>query len=570
MSDLCNKFFYGEYELKPAPIFSSESVFLKTPDGSGYGTLHNITFEGSILLTGEERSSGIRGVMKEIDTFQNAFSRDGRQLHVYSLSGEEPDEIRIPLFSGFPKITSLNINPSTSNDNFTSRADYTFSVEMVSFVAERMESGGRYGDGFNDNTGLERQYPQQPPFIESISETWNVELEDRLPSVFSKDGTASGSGAEFTSFYATVTHTYDIVARLTYTGDNEKNDPFKDAMNYATGLVFHLDASDDVKAQNERYIRMSGLLQLDQVPYFSGVEILDMVKNHRRNVSFDRTANSIQVQDTFLLAPEPNQGEIITNLAREDFTVDVSYDAGVWNFRVAGEVQGLAQTKFRDTVPGGYFWTPNDSPFTNANNVFKNDILPGLRRRAQLAASYQPEADEDFDPSSDPCSLTPLDISKIPDDPFTKSFSYNPAAGTISYDVLFQITPIGLEGCDLSSYCIQSQQLTIEDTKETDLFATQVVLGRSSGPILQDLGTKTAKSRTVTLELTVPPPTSILYEPNKNFPTGCVSTFLGALTGVTDADQVFITQNVERFGYTAGTYTRILSFTYATCETGTE
>ena len=103
--------------------------------------------------------------------------------------------------------------------------------------------------------------------------------------------------------------------------------------------------------------------------------------------------------------------------------------------------------------------------------------------------------------------------------------------------------------------------MRVEDTDVTDVFASHVIIGRSQGPLLQDIGTVTAKSRAISVELVVPPPTSLesgyIYE---NFPQDCVTSLISTLTGsiTPTPDQIFITQNTESLGITDGNYARQL------------
>jgi len=73
MSNECVTFTYGDYLFRPAPLFSINSEPLKTPDGTGYGVIHNVTFNGTLLSTGAvETESGIAGVIQEIESLKEA------------------------------------------------------------------------------------------------------------------------------------------------------------------------------------------------------------------------------------------------------------------------------------------------------------------------------------------------------------------------------------------------------------------------------------------------------------------------------------------------------------------
>jgi hypothetical protein len=76
----------------------------------------------------------------------------------------------------------------------------------------------------------------------------------------------------------------------------------------------------------------------------------------------------------------------------------------------------------------------------------------------------------------------------------------NPFRGTIDYTFDYDTRPLKLvEGA-------RSEVISIGDNIGGELFASVFVLGRARGPVLQDLGTKPSNTRTLTIELVVPPP----------------------------------------------------------------
>ncbi|MHC4791206.1 MAG: hypothetical protein ACYS8Y_07185 [Planctomycetota bacterium] len=579
----CVVFNYGNYRLQPAPLFSDATTILRTPDGSGYGIIHNLSVNGTILLTGLEVASGIAGVVQEIDTFKKAFNRDGRLLNVYVTSDEyaAPDPTNSTgILSGHPIINSYSIEPRT--DNYVRGADFTIDMDMITwrdFTNEGVD-GTFFGDSYNNNSGSQKEFVQCPPFIETFTENWDVQMdEDRLPLRF-----ASGEGADYASgggfveilpFYATVTHQVDVTARVVYTGwdsstdETYKNDPIADALKWATGVLLNLDDDNAANAQRtRRYGFLSGILQLDNVNALTGAGYGNMIKNHYRQVGIDRSNNAVSITETFIVAPKPSDGNTTLNCAREDFNTNVSESNGVYTFNIAGSIKGWDENEYyrRSGLtwgfegPGSYGDAVNARPdrWDNAKTYFA-DVESKFRDRLRVV--------KESVPSGEGVCLSP--IPAIPQAPTQRNVGFNPAAGTIDYDYTYEVFPTFLNCEAITGFCILSQQVRIEDTDHTDVFASQVIPGRALGPVLQDIGTVTAKSRTISIEIVTPPATSLadnasMYE---KVPTGCVEELIGVLTGGLSPtpDQIFITQDQTSFGPSDGTYARTFAVTYSTC-----
>lgn len=585
----CVVFNYGNYRLQPAPLFSDATTILRTPDGSGYGIIHNLSVNGTILLTGLEVASGIAGVVQEIDTFKKAFNRDGRLLNVYVTSDEyatpTPDN-STGILSGHPIINSYSIEPRS--DNYVRGADFTIDMDMITwrdFTNDDVNPADRYqgiffGDAYNNNSGSEREFIQCPPFIETFTENWDVQMdEDRLPIRFASgvgSGYAGSGGlVEILPFYATVTHQVDVTARVVYTGwdsstdETYKNDPIADALKWATGVLLDHDDDNAANAQRtKRYGFLSGILQLDKVNALSGTEYKNMIKNHYRQVGIDKSNNAVSITETFIVAPQPIGGDTTLNCAREDFSTNVSESNGVYTFNIAGSIKGWDENEYyrRSGLtwgfdsPGSIGDLENERPdrWDNAKTYFE-DVEPRFRRRLEVIKGEVP--------AGQGVCLSP--IPAIPQAPTQRTVGFNPAAGTIDYDYTYEVFPTFLNCADITGYCILSQQVRIEDTDHTDVFASQVIPGRALGPVLQDIGTVTAKSRSISIEIVTPPATSLdttsqMYE---KVPTGCVEELIGVLTGGLSPtpDQVFITQDQTSFGPSDGTYSRTFAVTYSTC-----
>ena len=201
-------------------------------------------------------------------------------------------------------------------------------------------------------------------------------------------------------------------------------------------------------------ITSSGVLNLPS--YYSGY-------NHSRGENTDQQGGSYSVTETWVLS---------SGNATETFSVRAS-DSLTNPYKVVnieGTVTGYDQTNTDLSVL--------ISKWTNAQNKFVS--ASGLAwTRAKQFSGY-----------------TNLNIL-----PNTQTFGYNPIQGNITYDFEYDTRPINL------IEHARAETITVGDNVGGDHFATVFVLGRTKGPVLQDLGTRQASVRTLNIELLVTPPT---------------------------------------------------------------
>ncbi len=522
-------FKYGDYEFKPAPLFSIQSEPLKTPDGVGYGILHNISCNGHLILTGAEQlNSGIRGIFREIETLKSGLNNDGKGLQISC--GPHPPVLAENVFvTGFPTIEGFSIE--NASDNFTLRADYTIDFRMPCL------NQGTGSDTFANETGMFGS--GFPPYVESATETWDVEFQDeRMPFAW----TITGSQQERWGYLAAVTHQVDVTARIAYTGHQYNNRPWEDAKKYASGLL--------KQGFDKRFLELSGVLNL-ATGVGGGSRYNTGVFNHFRQVSTSKSEGTISVTETFLLTPSGEN--YLPNNCIETFDVSTSQQDGLVSIGIQGEIVGLCTTDYGGESAGDRFKV-EESKYAAATGYW-NVIKGRIFGRAQTAYAGFTGTDE--------CTysrpLNPLIKSK--------TVGVNPIEGTITYDYQFDTSP---SGC-ITGDCILSQQITIDDQLATDVFASQVVLGRAAGPILQDIGTITARVRSLNIEVVTIPPTgcSSIEEIYKPAPTGAVQHLVNTISGdlMDTYSQVFVSSNSESWNFTQGRYTKSIGFTYNNCST---
>lgn len=82
--------------------------------------------------------------------------------------------------------------------------------------------------------------------------------------------------------------------------------------------------------------------------------------------------------------------------------------------------------------------------------------------------------------------------------PLNQTYGINPILGTINYNLSYSDRPYNLFADSLM------ESVNITNNWNVDAFASVFVIGRASGPVLQDLGTKQARTRGLSIEVVFP------------------------------------------------------------------
>jgi hypothetical protein len=184
--------------------------------------------------------------------------------------------------------------------------------------------------------------------------------------------------------------------------------------------------------------------------------------DHSRTESIDEQGGSYSVTESWMLA---------SGSAIESF--DINEQDGIESpyptITVQGNIQGFEQ-RDSDMALTTTKWANAQDKFTQASGL--------AYLRAQQYSGYS-------------LNLTPI----------SWSVGKNPLAGTIDYSFEYNSRPMTFVSGVLS------ENISINDNVGGELFASVFVLGRTAGPVLQNLSTKPANTRSLNVELVVSPPT---------------------------------------------------------------
>ena len=279
------------------------------------------------------------------------------------------------------------------------------------------------------------------------------------------------------------------------------------------------------------------------IPLISNVQINNIqsfdklfLYNHLRTTDFNHLEGSYKVSDTWLAMPTG-----ISYL--EDYTIESSTDnKNIKTVTVAGTIKGLSissipfmsgsglvpnksgvidLSSYRTLGSSGSFKvipkqldSNQDSintiisshKYLNAYNGWLNDIKPFLYRRACAVVnsidrntSYTSSIYTPPQPPNNPVYSYERLLNVIP---ISTSEVLDPRKGSISYSYEFSNKFSLFSG-------VLSENITINSNSPADVVNEAFVIGRRLGPVLQYMGTSTLATKSVTIELVVPPPSSM-------------------------------------------------------------
>ena len=201
-----------------------------------------------------------------------------------------------------------------------------------------------------------------------------------------------------------------------------------------------------------------------------------VVCNNFRTVSVNKTDGTCNASETFVINPSGRYREdfeISTNTSLEDAytTIDIN-----------GTIQGYANISYPDPNVPIEGSTPK---FQNAMTAW--DSISGITySRANSFYKINPK------------HLAFLASNSLNPTTLSTAFGYNITEGTITYAYSYNDRPINCVADALT------ETININETEPNDIFASLTVLGRKSGPLLQDIGTSGARTRDISIDAFLP------------------------------------------------------------------
>lgn len=325
--------------------------------------------------------------------------------------------------------------------------------------------------------------------------------------------------------------------------------------------------------------------------------------NHVRATNFSMTEGSYDVVDTWIGMPSG-----ITYI--EDYTVDISSDEKfIKTVRVQGSIRGL-EVVASGRVTGDSSLTPlsgkitlsdslntlptTTSKYSNALSAWNTNVKPNMYQKAATSLNRSATNDltyTDFIRTgasihsnynrNNPAQNTSQSKERVLNPiPWSMSENHDHKKGIITYNYEYSNRFTLLSG-------VLSENISITDNGPADVIAEVFVLGRSLGPALQALGSKTLTTKDLNIEISVIPPTGIDgYNMNSSvcplWTGGKIYNAIGrVIDGIRpfrpDTDHVassntnhqgqsYIDRDIETWNPSEGRYTRSVSWKYQQCQ----
>jgi len=255
--------------------------------------------------------------------------------------------------------------------------------------------------------------------------------------------------------------------------------------------------------------------------------------NHVRTENTDELTGQYSVTETWIIA---------SGNCREDFTVDTQYslESGLTRVVINGEIIGF-DTKNSTTMQ------ISETKYQAASVKYANissGVTPTIFTRAQTYSGI---------------TLNTQVLST--------SVGKNPLVGRINYSFEYDNRP---------SNCISNaltESIVITDKNPTDIFANIPVIGRTNGPVLQDMGTTTERTRTVNIDVNVLPvsicPTNktLVASLMSASPASEVENIINAFEDDLEDnyEKVFRSEDNPSWTPKTGRYSRTVTWTFGSC-----
>ena len=534
---------YGDYQFKPAPDVSYErETYAIKNNGNIIGGVYTISLEGTLIPEADvTKSGGALDVFRAQEDLHEAFTSNYKEFIAEFLG--DPD-CEGTVISGRPLVNSISIS---SPDYYTKRAQYSI---CLGFAASSLSGAQDYlGTGLNledAQTNYSFGYIKKPTKFYGVEFPPVLEISRSVSAVGQviSTGDATGLGGSYEGALC--------VSGLT------------NAINYVTGVAT-LELSN---------VEVNHLLSLGtEVAYGYRTYLTD------RSVSQDETAGSISVDDTFIAVanlmptsvdangnpsgadtlpsgvtsgPESGFVKLGEYPVNDTFSLNVekSNQDGITSVTMDGLVKGYPTYKLGD----GSFSLISDSGAFDIARTYTRFCLDSGVFSTRAAMAYS---------GAIPETLTGVIGTPFNRKPISEAYGYNIEEGTISYNISFDNRP---------AHCVTgviSEQINVTKNRPTDVHAVITVLGRAAGPILQDIGTRTAFTQDLSISAAVVPSTGCATGDNyfDAAPTSqydaVVDNLEQSISG--DGNTIFRTADNETFDVKTGRYTRQCSWIYTSC-----
>lgn len=509
--------------ISPAPFVSIGTQIDRFEDGRVKRYLFNITLKGRMLVAKGGILDAAGTSTNDLITLNSAagtnVSGNSRQANLQQKIGQLNNLFKPPTPLAETTRTSLQVTPWDASGSTSSIVCYprVKSIEIPE---------GPWTDYFEYTINLEADFVKvglntlglDNEDDVGVEEEWNIEPDENLRTYM-------------------LTHTASAQATTRWvTTQNRMVSGFEIARK---AVLRKIGGDDSVENNTVRATSPADRLLINnaaaQMAYFGLGGDTVVPYNATRSIQSNEAGGRFAVTEKWTLADlatvnpdnlgSSGAGGLIPAL--EEYTVQVrdSADSAVITVSIEGTVVGLrAATETAFVSPSIRY---------NAAKAKVDQLLAGnyahLRARASERTTVQ-------------LTAPPIQVT----------IGHNKVAGTITYNLDFTSKPV--PGAIPNAKMVD---VTYTDNGGTTTYAAIDVLGRPNGPVYQNLGSSTKKTRDITVDVTVTAVNGVATKPSRN----TVVAYVSSLGLYPTASAIFLDKVTENFNPFTGKYQ--LSLTYA-------
>lgn len=500
---------YNGISIIPRPNVSISQSYVRTGDGRKVGVTYSISLSGTIASTGSTTEDRFKSLFSQAKTIRDNFREDGKLLEIKSSTS--PTQT----LSFYPRVMSIDFPDS----QYVSTLPYTISLE-----ADCVESdSGCYGsdgvasaqDDIKKQLGLGSDFSTNV-FVSTASDEWSIQQTDQRKGSIWNGSAVSKDAAEAYSPVYTVTHTISANGKRSYDSNGLIRAAWKNAELFCLSRVGIPNAiSSDMQASGDETIDVlldgiGGQESGTNANLFTVNEANSGssgygVYNYTKQQQVSQTEGVYSLTETFTLAKSSDGGvsSTATGNVLTQITVDTAIDESsqtrtdsdrLITVTVNGTITGLESRSVAISTIG--------SGSTARDKVTVNSFGTPTQTKGQAALiEYQNYSDSTLNAIAKALSTTSGTISEsdysknnLIVTPISRTSNIDSTSGVITFSAVFNTRKQTIFG-------------TISETgtysKNRGLSKKAVIESpnRTSGPIVQNLATKSMTTETMTVEV---------------------------------------------------------------------
>jgi len=409
-------------------------------EGSDYPVSKKLPQPEETLTGDDQDKKRFNRLMKMQQSLRWLFSEDGHFFEIDDGLGNEVFKCIIR------EISSVEFSEANRGENWTDRCEYN-----ITLVADEILSSGHplcpLGEDTKDNEpkNLPKDISGNDIYLQEATENWSVEPQE--------EGSDENSPYTFL-----VNHQVNAKGKRVYDGNGAvTSEAWEEAEKWVKTKITSAGSDPQSITPNQQNVITLGTTGLDLSGY--------LPYNRMGTENVDEMEGTYNVAETFLLAKENSIETFSLNLRS-------SQQTGLTTISLSGDVRGLDDNEEQLDV-----YNKSAEPNIKYTNALTKFSSINLYSRTQTFATTKG------------ITLNPEQLSK--------SESHDKVTGNISYNIEFDNRPTN---------CIsgaRTESINVSFSGGEDVFAVIGVVGRSNGPIMQNMNTVKEGKVSISIDATM-------------------------------------------------------------------